>query len=382
MNNNTTDKSQERNMSNEELIAQRIADLTPIVAANLRKLIETRGITQKTLSQQIGYSESAISKYMTGKSFPQLDFFFQLKKYYDISIDDFLSKEINEKEINTPISLSILEQEEEKAYSKICGTYLVYYLDTSNYKGRDDNSPDESLTFGVMKIYETKTTLDKPDYSCLSIFGISDRQFATELRNQLDSLTNNTDAENYVISNERLSNKLYFGDFEMSADHAFISLTHNRKDKALIILHRVVSNKKEYIGGMGTINSVSRGRESMPTAQYMALSRYPITLSDEEIHHNLLLSHPTYKADKHAKELISLFKKTYMMPDPDDEEHTELEKELIMKVNLERYVKESLTKNMFRYAKISERDDGAWYKLLKEVSIIDEEETDSESSMC
>lgn len=128
----------------------------------------------------------------------------------------------------------------------------------------------------------------------------------------------------------------------MTADHAFLTLSHDRKDKALIILHRVNSNKKEYIGGMGTINSVSKGREPMPTAQYIALSRYPISLSAEEIHHQLLLSHPTYKADANVKELISLFKKTYMMPDPDGEIHTELEKALIIKVNLEHYVKQAL----------------------------------------
>jgi len=113
----------------------------------------------------------------------------------------------------------------------------------------------------------------------------------------------------------------------------------------------------------------------MPTAQYIALSRYPITLSAEEIHHNLLLSHPTYKADALAKSLIALFKKTYMPSDPNDEIHSEFEKEIIIKVNLEYYVKESLTRNMFRYAKISNRDDESWYKLLKEVSIVNSDGT-------
>ena len=82
------------------------------------------------------------------------------------------------------------------------------------------------------------------------------------------------------------------------------------------------------------------------------------------------------------QELISLFKKTYQTPDSYEETIkyseilTDLQKEIIIKVNLERYVKTSLTNNMFRYAKISERDDGAWYDLLKDVSIKSQDNVD------
>lgn len=359
--------------NNEELIAQRTADLMPTVATNLRKLIETQGISQKVLSEQTGYSEAAISKYITAKQFPQLDFFFELKKLYDISIDDFLSKEISQNDMKQTSSLSVVEQEEQALYRKYCGTYLLYYLNTSSYKGRDNNSPEEALTYGIIHIYETKTNLDKSDYSSIAVLGIKDRNIATELKKKFESFTTHTDIEQFIKddTNDTFSNKVYYGDFEFSTNYASILISHNRKDKALIILHRVDTNKKEYIGGIGTINSVSKGREGTPTAQYIALSRYPISLSAEEIHHHLLLGHPTYKADNDAKSLIALFKKLYINSEEAFENMTEHEKYLMIKVNLEKYIKDSLKRNMFRSAKISNLDDEAWYKLLKEVSIFE-----------
>ena len=362
------------------LDAKKIEELTPIVAANLNKLLKDQNISAKKLAQMTMYSESAISKYRTGKQFPSIPFFCQLNAIFGIPIDDFFFKEINCNGLHSQMVLSDVEEAEKALYRKFCGTYLVYFLNTSDYKGRDKNPPEKSLLYGILTISEDKSITGDSTYSCIAVLGLKDRALATKLKKTVDSMQNYSDIENFISNEEELVSKTYYGDFELSTEHAFLTLTHGRKDKALIILHRVNTNKKEYIGGMGTINSVSKGREPMPTIQYIAFSRYPISLSVEEIHHQLLLSHPTYKADANVKELISLFKKTYMRPDPDGEIHTELEKELIIKVNLERYVKMSLTNNMFRYAKISERDDGAWYDLLKEVSITTEDVTDNSSA--
>ena len=359
-----------------------IEDSASTVVANLNKLLEIQNISAKELSEQTNYSESAISKYRTGKQFPPLDFLYKLKILFRISLDDFIFKEINRVDIHAQIPLSAAEKDEKRSYDKFCGTYLVYYLNTSSYKGRDKNTPEESLLYGILTISEDKTNIYEHTYNSIAVLGIKCRDMATQLKKTIDSMKSYYDIEKYISNDESLVKKAYFGDFEFSAEHAFLTLTHDRKDKALIILHRVNRNKKEYIGGMGTINSVSKGREPTPTAQYIALSRYPISLSAEEIHHQLLLSHPTYKADANAKELISLFKKTYQTPDSYEETIkyseilTDLQKEIIIKVNLERYVKTSLTNNMFRYAKISERDDGAWYDLLKDVSIKSQDNVD------
>ena len=361
-----TQNSMEVQMT-EEILSQ-----LPTLSANIQNLLSAQQITQRTLHAQTGYSESSISKYVKGKQFPPLDFLFKVRRLYNVSIDDLIFKEIAPNEIKTSVVPSELEQEEILLCRKYCGTYLVYYLDSSNYKGRDDNSPEESLTYGILHIHESQADSETPTFHAVAILGIDNRKSATLLHQNFSSFQTFNEVEIFMQNedNEALSAKTYYGSFELNNKHAFFSLSHDRKDKAMIITHRVDSNKKEYIGGMGTINSISKGREGLPTIQHIAFSRYPITLSIEEIHHLLLLNHPSYKADKDVKSLISLFQKLYVSVD-DKEKPTELEKELMIKVNLERYVKESLKRNMFRYAQISNRDDDDWYKLLKKVSITD-----------
>ncbi len=350
--------------------------LLRITSTNLERLLDEQKITAKDLALKTGYSEAAISNYRRGKKPMTLDFLIELRDLYHISIDEFLSKEISSDSFRRQIPQSYIEEAEESSCKKFSGTYLVYYLNTNNYKGRDTNTPDESLLFGVISISTENAAsgATTAGYSCLAVLGLTDRYEAADLQRTLKDKSCIADVEKYVFEENAaaFAKKAYIGVFDLSAEHAFITLTHDRKDKALIILHRVNSNKEKYIGGMGTINSVSKGRESMPTVQYIAFSRYPISLSSEEIHHQLLLGTPVFKADSYVKDFIALFKKTYMADDPAGDMHTELEKELIIKVNFERYVKNSLKNNLFRYAKISERDDDFWYDLLKEVSITED----------
>jgi hypothetical protein len=104
----------------------------------------------------------------------------------------------------------------------------------------------------------------------------------------------------------------------------------------------------------------------MPTAQFMAFSRFPITLSEEEIHHELLLTYPSFKADNEVKELVAMFKNTYLAPDSVTSKLSDYQKELMLKVCIEDSIKKIIEKNLDRYAKTSERDDSNWYHLLKE----------------
>lgn len=354
-------------------VSKNVNDYSDVVAHNIEKLLKMKNLSSRDLAQLTGLSEPAMSKYKKGTQFPPIHFFLQIKQLYDISIDDFLTKEIAEKDMQKPDTVNIFQEEELKLYRKFCGTYLLYYLKTSSAKGNDQYAPCDSLIYGVLKISEDNSVQDNPSFTCRAILGIKDREYATNLKSTVEKFESDNEFDRFIASDEddQLFRKTYYGNFEFTAEHAYITIAHNRTDKAMIILHRVNTKKNAYIGGIGTINGISQGREGMPTVQYIALTRYPISLSEEEIHHNLLLDHPTYKADEKAKSLIALFKKIYIGPEDETSLHTELEKELIIRVNLEHYVKQSLEKNMFRCAKISNQDDETWYKLLKEVSIMD-----------
>lgn len=338
-------------------------DMIPVTAENLKKLIKQHGLTQKSLSAITGFTESTISDYRNGKKFPTIDFLFSLKTNFNISIDDFITKNISPADLPANIVSSKVEQDERAAYQKFCGIYFVYYFDTSKYKWRDYSTRDESLFFGVLHIYENPSPLNNLDYSCNAVLGIKDREQATRLKGHLESLKSSAQIEAYINENHPFN--AYYGKLELTQNHAFISMSDENKDKLLAIFYRMPSHKPNYSGGIGTINSVSKGRESMPVVQFIGLSRNKLTLSSEEIHHNLLLSYPSYKANDEVDELIRLFKTLYLSPGECNESLSEIQKMITLKSNLERYIKIILENNIFRYGKISNKDDDDWYHVLK-----------------
>ena len=147
-------------------------------------------------------------------------------------------------------------------------------------------------------------------------------------------------------------------------------MTHGTTDKALLILPWIDSSSKPYIGGIGTINSVSKGRERMPVIQLIGVSRYTLGLSVEEIHHSLLLDQPTFEVDsKTLDELIMNFKALYVDSNSAMVNFSEYQKAIFVKSMIEQIVRKSLERNVFRYGKVSGTDDDLFYHGLKDASI-------------
>ena len=334
-----------------------------IISANLKKLISQTGTTQKELAEKLGVAPASMSDYCNGRRIPNVEFFLDLKRLYNISIDDFLTKSINPIATSASSKASAFDSSRLSTYQKYCGLYYAYYFDTSKYKGRDNLSEKASLLYGVLYIYENPTSLETPEFSCAAILGIKDRESASNVKSKLEALKNSSKIINYIENNYPCT--AYYGDFDMSNDHAFISISHDQTDKALLILHRVESNQANYIGGIGTINSISKGRERMPVIQFIGLSRYPLSMSVEEIHHSLLLTYPTFKAETEAEEMIKVFKNLFSETNENKEGFSDYQKTIMVKSTLERFIKQSLERNMFRYGKISERDDDEWYHAMK-----------------
>lgn len=345
-------------------------DLAEIVSSNLKKLIAQNGITQKDLADMLCVAPASVTDYCKGRRIPGTEHLLTLKKHFDISIDDFLTKSITPAPVALPPRSTGLDKEKMETYHKYCGSYFMYYFDTSKSKGRDLLPPRDSLHYGVLFIYENPTSLEVPEFGCAAILGIGDRDEVTRVKKELDEMSDPAKVIAHIGS--RYESMAYFGDFTLSQFHAFVSMSHASKDKALLIFHRVDNNKPEYIGGIGTINSVSKGREHTPVIQFMGISRYPLTMSVEEIHHNLLLDYPTFEADAEmVDEMITNFKALYADPNSSIKEgFSEYQKAIMVRSTLERFVKKSLERNMFRYGKISgTTDDDQWYHAIKAASI-------------
>ena len=345
-------------------------ELCESVAENLRKLIQRNKISQKELADRVGVTAASMTDYCKGRRLPTVEFMVALKKLYGISIDEFLTQSISIKE-----NVSRGKEHETDAstlttFRKYCGTYFVYYFDTSKLKGRDTLIPRDSLLYGILCIYETPSFIDIPHYGCAAVLGLHEREMAATVKKKLEELRQPSEIRTFI--GREYPNSAYFGDFELSQEHAFVSMSHANTDKALLILHRVDNNKENYTGGIGTVNSVSKGRERMPVVQFMGISRYPLSLSAEEIHHKLLLDYPTFHAEAETEEMIRTFRTLYAAEGNSRYEFSEYQKSVMVQSTLERYIRKSLERNMFRYGKISELDDDDWYHSITDAS---EEET-------
>ena len=220
-----------------------------------------------------------------------------------------------------------------------------------------------SLLFGILYIYEDPSIFTGPRYNCAAVLGFTGLEEADALIQSLKEYSSSKEILSRIEKD--CSNRAYYGSFEISQEHVFLNMRHECTDRALAILHRVDNNKTDYSGGIATINSISKGRERMPVVQFFGISRHPITMSPEEIQHALLLNYPTITVEDEVEEMLRVLRMLYVNNDEVRLSFSPEQKKAVIRSTLERAVRKNLERNAFRYAKISEEDDDAWYHCIK-----------------
>ena len=344
--------------------------LTRIASSNMLRLLRQTGLTQKEMAKKLGVAPASMTDYCKGRRLPNMEFFVALKEQFGISIDEFVTKDLTPSDTLAPPKAQVFDQQLLETYKKYCCSQFLYYFDTSKTKGRDIQAPRDSVLYGILYIYENPDSTEVPEFKCAAILGIDDRDEVSRLKSKLDKIKDPGKILEYISSN--YESAAYYGDFTLSQLYGFVSISHANTDKALLIFHRVDNNKPEIIGGIGTINSVSKGREHVPVVQFIGMSKYPLSMSVEEIHYNLLLDYPSFEADQEmVDEMITNFKALYADPDGAIcKGFSDYEKAIMVKSTLDKYVRTALTRNMFRYGKITgTTDDDQWYHAIKKTSI-------------
>ena len=344
--------------------------LARIASSNMLRLLRQTGLTQKEMAKKLGVAPASMTDYCKGRRLPNMEFFVALKEQFGISIDEFVTKDLTPSDTLAPPKAQVFDQQLLETYKKYCCSQFLYYFDTSKTKGRDIQAPRDSVLYGILYIYENPDSTEVPEFKCAAILGIDDRDEVSRLKSKLDKIKDPGKILEYISSN--YESAAYYGDFTLSQLYGFVSISHANTDKALLIFHRVDNNKPEIIGGIGTINSVSKGREHVPVVQFIGMSKYPLSMSVEEIHYNLLLDYPSFEADQEmVDEMITNFKALYADPDGAIcKGFSDYEKAIMVKSTLDKYVRTALTRNMFRYGKITgTTDDDQWYHAIKKTSI-------------
>ena len=81
----------------------------------LQELRKSRGLTQEELAEALYVSRTAVSKWESGRGYPNIDSLKEISKYFSVTIDDLLSGEK---------LLSIAEKESRSDMRKLCDLLL------------------------------------------------------------------------------------------------------------------------------------------------------------------------------------------------------------------------------------------------------------------
>lgn len=306
--------------------------------------ILTSKYTQKYIAECTGFSQSSINNYLTKNSEPSIQFLVALKNAFGICLDDFLFSDI--------------DLSNEVSYDRFIGNYIVYYYNNNSYKGEVHVNLANTLNYGVISIFKEKE-LDK-NVVVYATF-LKTKAEATKLLKEL----NRTKNEKLLSVFEKTSN-VYKGVISTTEQTIFIDVSNNLNgDQTLIILNNPPS-KNDYIGGVGTVNSVARGREHNPCVQFIILSKKLIDKPDGEIYDCLKFDDFNVDLDFAVKDVVDLFKRLYIDTNDISTSLTENQKNAIIQNKLEYHFNETIQANLFRFAKISNKEDDKIFKLLRE----------------
>lgn len=306
---------------------------------NLKKL--TQNYSQKQIALKTGFSQSSINNYLSGSSDPSIQFVIALKEAFGISVDNFLFGDY--------------EVENKVSFDQFLGNYLIYYYNNSSYKGEVHTNISNTLNYGVLSVYKNSSA----NVSVFATF-FKEKINATRMLKLLNADSDNTEE---IYGN---NGNVYEGDISYTDQSLFFNLSNkDNYDRCFIILNNPPT-KQKYIGGVGTVNSIARGREHNPCVQFVILSKKIINVPDGELYKILKFEDYSVNLDFAIKDTIDLFKRLYAEKNELSLELSDIQKQAIVRNKLEYYFNDILSANTFRFAKVSNKEDDGIYKLIKE----------------
>ena len=317
---------------------------------NLKFLLQQHNLSQRQLSLKTNTSCASINNYINKNAEPNISFLMKLKELFGVNIDDLLETDLSLQTSSKPTINTNT--------NRFLGTYIMYFYNSGEYKGKVSSYSKNTLKYAIItvlkNVHDNKTKV-------VANF-IKNREIAEDLKKKLDNITDNQEKEKIHKSLDQL----YIGKLEASDKQIFIYLKNDiLNDQSLIILNNPPSNN-DYLGGLGTANSVSRGREHMPCVQFALLSKKILQLADGELYNLLALGVSEINVETEAEQLINLFKNLYINNANLKDDLTALQKRKIVENSLNAIVSDLIDANMFRFAKVSNMEDDDYYRIIKD----------------
>lgn len=318
---------------------------------NLENFMSVNNLSANSLAAKLGCSEKTISTYKISKKIADPKILGKLKKEFDISLDDFLFRKMSEAELARNDDFFNMM----KYYE---GLYIIYYLCTESFKGIENKEASEALRYGILYIYESQAHKSDTHLECSAVLGIEDRQ-------ELKMLYTNCQQNPQSAIENHNPDRSYRGQLRLDNDHYYLTLSHNNENVLMIGYSIKNQKKRTYIGGLVTINSVSRGRENAPVLQLAGLSKYFLDCNDEEMEAALHMSYKIELVDEADR--IYEFIKNPPGHSINSKEHHLNEEQLkaIITADIEYEIRRIIEKRVYHHYKLISSEDNLFYHYLK-----------------
>ena len=263
---------------------------------NLQKLMDALDWKQHDLANALQVGQSAVSGYLSrqNNAIPDLK---KLMKLLENSEIKELSITLDDLIYNNDIKLQkkkIRVRSENDGVGKILGQYYAYFYNQTSFSS-DGN---RKMRYGVFQLYENNTlNEEKTEYRVLARFFKNEESDkhgygAADFFEKLQSLTKTDNV--YLDDMKRIKelfrsgtagDESYEGAALVSSNAIFLHIiSQYYSDDAHIILPRPTKRvDTPYLGGLGLMNSVTRGENKLPACQKIILSRMPLDVTEERI---------------------------------------------------------------------------------------------------
>lgn len=267
-------------------------------------------------------------------------------------------------------------------YMKYVGTYHMAYFNTDAAIGDNRRTAARDLAAGVLTIYAGDAVDGVPVLRVIAFSNCTEAEHDKLIRTvssaqQSQSIRGIRACYSKVAApsegecDTTRMKCLYEGDLQLTDRNAEITMRQVRGgDVVHICLHNKAANSSEghdYVGGMGTMMSTSRGEEHMPCVQSVILSRKGFAnTAKEELAAALFLEPPTVKMEKETADIITYTRALFPSEDSDNPlaHLSNADKEYMLNAFIEKKITEVIKRNFLRYYKISSHMDSVIYKRV------------------
>ena len=332
---------------------------------NLFYLMEKNEIaTKKEMAQVLGVSLPTLSNVLKDGQIPNIfPLFVNAKEQFGYTIDELLYQDIRRTEAAVYAAADGLT---EKKVRSSLGLFMVYHFKTTAFKGRERSSDAEALRAGIL--FVTRNPESPLVLKAVGTFGLK-RERAYALYTELMKIVDSTGLEEALqyFENDQTDYHVYKGESRIMDGHIHHSLNFNDRDRVTMIFHQP-NGQGDYLGGLGAMLSLGKGRYPDPCMQNIGLVRGALPCANEMIAQNILTHYPVIKAYDRIDQLCDMLSALYENKDPKESLGlSDEDKKVMVLHHIDKVINDVVERNLFRLYSITAQDDDEFYHFIKKV---------------